>query len=384
MSHLVRRLLPLTIAFLLLTASAQAPEAERIVAIGDIHGDLDALVAILQKAGFIDEARHWSGGKATLVQTGDFLDRGPKSRAVMDLLMALQKEASRRDGRVLICLGNHEVMNMMGDLRYVVPEDYSAFADSKSEQRRKTAFQNYSRQQVERGRPVDETTWMRAHPIGFIEHREAFGPRGVYGRWLRSLPAVRTADDSVFLHGGISPELATRSVEKINAAVSAEIQAFDKYRQYMVDQKLAFPFSTFDELVNTAKAEVEARQSKPQAGQEQEDRERLLVLENFLQLGGWLSISEDGPLWFRGYDSWTEEEGEARLSPLTKALNVKRIVVGHTPQPSGEVRRRFGGKVFLIDTGMLSSYFPGGRAAVLDIRDGKLSAIYPNETKTLN
>jgi hypothetical protein len=382
MRHLVRRLLQLAIAFLLLTASVQAPEAERIVAIGDVHGDLDALVAILQKAGLIDDARDWNGGKATLVQTGDFLDRGPKSRAVMDLLMALQKEAPRRNGSVLISLGNHEVMNLMGDLRYVVPEDYSAFADGRSEQRRKTAFQNYSRQQIERGRPVDEATWMRAHPIGFVEHREAFGPRGVYGRWLRGLPAVRTAGDSVFLHGGISPELAAWSVEKINAAVSAEIQAFDKYSQYMVDQKLAFPFSTLDELLITAKAEVAARQSTP--GQEQEDRERLLVLDNFLQLGGWLSISENGPLWFRGYDSWTEEEGEARLSSLTKALNVKRIVVGHTPQPGGEVRRRFGGKVFLIDTGMLSSYFAGGKASALEIVRGVVRAIYLDKQTELN
>ena len=172
MRRLVYRLLQSVIAFLLLTVFIRAQEAERIVAIADVHGDFDALVAILQKAGLIDETRHWSGGSSTLVQTGELLDRGPKSRAVMDLMMALQKEAPRRKGSVRIALGNHEVMNIMGDLRYVVPEDYAAFADVRSEQRRKAAFQNYSRQQVGRGRSVDEAVWMRAHPPGF-GNREA-------------------------------------------------------------------------------------------------------------------------------------------------------------------------------------------------------------------
>src|SRR5215510_7491369 len=108
---------------------------QRLVAIGDIHGDLDALVGILKRASLIDSNLRWSGRDAILVQTGDFLDRGPKTRGVMDLLMQLQKDAPRQNGRVIILLGNHEAMNIFGDLRFVTAADYSSYADDKSERR---------------------------------------------------------------------------------------------------------------------------------------------------------------------------------------------------------------------------------------------------------
>src|SRR5262245_58228906 len=93
--------LQLCILILLLWSTALFAQGQRVVAIGDIHGDFDAFVGILQKAQLIDPSNRWSGGNATLVQTGDFLDRGPKARAVMDLLLSLQKEAPRQSGRVI-------------------------------------------------------------------------------------------------------------------------------------------------------------------------------------------------------------------------------------------------------------------------------------------
>jgi hypothetical protein len=356
----MRRFLYLAAAFLLLTAFLQAPAEERVVAIGDVHGDFDALVAILQKAGLIGQSRHWSGSNTTLVQTGDLLDRGPKSREVLDLMMALEKEATGRKGKVRATLGNHEVMNMMGDLRYVVPEDYAAFANRQSESRRKQAFRTYSDYLAQKKRVANETQWMQAHPPGFIERQEAFGPRGKYGRWLRGLPAVNKVGDSIFLHGGFSPAVSTWTASKVNDAVKAEIQTFDNLRQYMLDNEVALSFFTLDELMETARAE---------AGEHK-------VLEQFLQLGAWLSVHPDGPLWFRGYDTWTEQEGEIHLSGLVEALRVKRIVAGHTAQPNGEIRQRFGGKVFLIDTGMLGGYFPGGKASALEISKDRTRAIY--------
>src|SRR5262245_38080689 len=131
------RLCCLFIVCVMLAAAAQAPQTERVVAIGDVHGDLGAFVALLQKTGLLDASRRWSGGRATLVLTGDLIDRGPESRGVLDFVMALQKDAPRRNGSVRVGLGNHEVMNIMGDLRYVTPADYAGFADGKSEQRRK-------------------------------------------------------------------------------------------------------------------------------------------------------------------------------------------------------------------------------------------------------
>ena len=122
----------LLIALLALPLSQQvwgAKTSPRVVAVGDVHGDLDALVSILQKAGIIDDQRRWSGGTATLVQTGDILDRGAQDRQVMDLLMELEREAPKGGGRVVVLLGNHEMMNIMGDLSYVAPAVYNSFVD---------------------------------------------------------------------------------------------------------------------------------------------------------------------------------------------------------------------------------------------------------------
>jgi hypothetical protein len=320
----------------------------------------------------VDQKRSWSGGRATLVQTGDLVDRGPKSRAVLDLMIALQKEAPRRGGSVRVNLGNHEVMNIMGDLRYVVAADYAAFSDSRSEQRRKAAFESYSRFRIGHGLPVDEAGWMEAHPPGFIEHRQAFGPDGTYGRWLRNL------------HGGLSPELSTEALDKINARVSAELQAFDKLRQYLVDKKIALPFFTLDELAAAVKTEVGARKVKPESEQSPEEIQHIRLLDEFSRIGAWLSLHESGPLWYRGYDRWTDVEGEAHMTKLTQAFKVKRIVTGHTPQPDGEIRRRFGGKLFLIDTGMLSSYYTGGQASALEIVGDRVRAIYLGRQADLN
>src|SRR5262245_11924445 len=86
----------------------------RLVAVGDVHGDLAQLTTVLQDAGVIDARQRWVGGKTHLVQTGDRVDRGADSRAVMDLFVRLEKEAKKAGGAVHCLLGNHEAMNMLG------------------------------------------------------------------------------------------------------------------------------------------------------------------------------------------------------------------------------------------------------------------------------
>jgi hypothetical protein len=134
---------------------------------------------------------------------GDLLDRGPKPREVMDLMMALEKEAPQAGGRVVSLLGNHEVMNIMGDLRYVAPENYASFADGKSEERQKAAYEEYVKWRgshasliAELPQPMEltEAEWMARHPLGFVEQRDALGPKGQYGAWLRGHDAVAEID----------------------------------------------------------------------------------------------------------------------------------------------------------------------------------------------
>ena len=127
----------LMIAAMLLPGVAGAqPAPQRIVAIGDLHGDHDAGRAIARATGLIDGRGRWSGGNATLVQMGDVVDRGPDSLKINRDLQKLQKEAPRRGGKVIALLGNHEAMMMTGDLRYVHPGELAAFGDAESKARR--------------------------------------------------------------------------------------------------------------------------------------------------------------------------------------------------------------------------------------------------------
>jgi len=161
-------------------AWAEQPQQVPVFSVADIHGDFDAFAAILQKAGIIDAEHHWSAKNTTLVQTGDILDRGPKPREALDLLMSLEKEAPLSGGRVVILLGNHEVMNIMGDLRYVTPVNYASFADADSDRRQKSAYQDYAKwrsshtqllSELPQPMEITEAEWNARHPAGFIEQR---------------------------------------------------------------------------------------------------------------------------------------------------------------------------------------------------------------------
>ena len=110
--------------------------AERIVAVSDIHGAYEPLVATLRNAGVVNADLGWAGGATHLVIVGDILDRGPDSRDAMDLLMRLEGEAEAAGGMVHVLIGNHEAMNLVGDLRYVSREEFADFADEESDEER--------------------------------------------------------------------------------------------------------------------------------------------------------------------------------------------------------------------------------------------------------
>ncbi|MEM9388394.1 MAG: metallophosphoesterase [Pseudomonadota bacterium] len=99
-----------------------------MIAFGDVHGDYEALHRLLSFAEVIDGDDRWIAGSKHLVSVGDLLDRGPDSRRVMDLLMGLETQAQAAGGPVHVLIGNHEQMNLTGDLRYVAKEEFAAFA----------------------------------------------------------------------------------------------------------------------------------------------------------------------------------------------------------------------------------------------------------------
>ena len=365
------------------TVASSDGATERLVAVGDVHGDFDSFCLILRRTGLLDEQNHWIGGSARLVQTGDLVDRGPKGREAMDLLIGIEQQASKIGGHVVPLLGNHEVMNILGDLRYVTPQNYAAFADNESEKRRKNAYDEYAAWYANHAKllaaikqpalPATEQGWMAEHPAGFLEYREAFSPNGNYGKWVRQHAAIVKLGGVIFLHGGISPNLISLQLEQINSQVREEIEEFDKTKRDLVSRKVILPFFTIQEIAVAVQLELMAER----ASEKPPDAEYHNRLVRLLDVNNWLCMRADGPLWFRGYDQWSEEEGDQQIDKVLAAYNAAHIVVAHTVQKMGHIRSRFGGKVFLIDTGMLSTYWPGGRASALEIHSGgKFTAQY--------
>jgi len=358
------------------TAAAQT----RIVAIGDVHGALPEFETILKQAGLIDARRGasggWTGGRAVLIQLGDVVDRGPKSRACLDLLMALERSAARRNGKVIPLLGNHEVMAMTGDLRYVAPEDYQSFATGRSEKVREDAYREYldfvSSQQRQAGDApragqASREKWMAEHPLGFFERRDAFGPLGVYGRWLRNHDVAYQSGDVAFVHGGLSPNFSFRDIRDLNEQMRAALSAIDAGWQSLSRTGIIWRYMTLDEAVLQIQTERAAISARDDADPKLKDD-----LEQFVRLVSWL-VSANNPTWYRGLAVDPEEALGPALEGMLARLKISYIVAGHTVVPAFEIRQRFGNRVFLIDTGMLGSAF-GGRASALEIQGGRFTA----------
>jgi len=214
-----------TIALALVLAAGPAGQAPRIVAVGDIHGDVESFTSLLRQAGLVDPNGAWAGGSTTLIQTGDYTDRGDDVRAVLDLLMGLEGKARAKGGRVVVLLGNHEAMNLLGVTRDATPAIYATFADANSRKRIDAAWADYQRlrdglaskgQAVPGALGATRDAFDRAHPPGYIEYREALGPRGVYGKWLRDKPMVTALGSTIFIHAGIPPASVPDMLDDLN------------------------------------------------------------------------------------------------------------------------------------------------------------------------
>lgn len=391
------RTLAALLAGALLCAPAVAltgPGSPRILAIGDIHGSLDGLTRILKAAGLTGPDGTWAGGHAQLIQTGDYMDRGEGTRAVLDWLMALEPQARNAGGRALALLGNHEVMNLIGDTRDVTREIFATFADAQSEQRRQAAWTQYAALAAARtpkgGTPAPaygqtQAAWFATHPPGYVEYREAMSPRGKYGSWLRDKPIVIEHAGTIFMHAGFSPDAAPPAIAEVNTRVRDEVRRLDRFVERLVDEKLALPFFTLQEILQVAANEIShanALIAAAQAAGKQPDRSTLnvpLLLEaqEVMTIDRWTVVAGEGALWYRGLATLPDDPEGGPFAALLARYGAKRFVAGHTPQPNRRINLRFGGRVVLIDTGMLSYY--QGRASALEIDGDTLTAIYEDE-----
>ncbi|KAJ3110470.1 hypothetical protein HDU96_006601 [Phlyctochytrium bullatum] len=159
-----------------------APPGTQVIAVGDLHGDFKNTVRVLQMAGIIDKNLAWAApAGTTFVQTGDVVDRGDDTILLYQLLANLTAQAPAKGGKVVRTLGNHELMNMGGDWRYVTDGDIKTFGSRK-------------------------------------KRAEAFAPTGWIGKQLMELPVVAQVDDTIFVHGGVHPMWKDLGIDGINEA----------------------------------------------------------------------------------------------------------------------------------------------------------------------
>ncbi|MBI5547769.1 MAG: metallophosphoesterase [Deltaproteobacteria bacterium] len=175
---------------------ARYPGGPRLVAIGDLHGDLERTREALRLAGAIDEKDQWIGGDLVVVQTGDQLDRGDGERAILDLFERLAREAQAAGGAVHALIGNHETMNVAGRFQYVTEAGFRAFAGLA----------------------------LKAAGVELFEERQrgraaAFLPGGEYALKLGRRDTIAIVGESVFVHGGLHGEHLGYGIDRINREI---------------------------------------------------------------------------------------------------------------------------------------------------------------------
>ncbi|MEM1262400.1 MAG: metallophosphoesterase [Pseudomonadota bacterium] len=311
----------------LLAAVAMADESARIVVVGDIHGDWDNFIQTLKDAGVVDEKERWQAGATQLVQIGDIADRGPDTRRIIEYFVKLEKQAKRKRGAVHVLIGNHEAMNIQGDLRYVHPGEYEAFVDRNSKKRQDAYYEQYI---VYTKQTTPEAEWPtfdaanrdsfnKEYPLGYVEHRRAWAPTGKIGKWVLKNPTVLLLEGNLFVHAGLAPAYAKEPLSTLNTRVRTE---------------LADPNAlTAESIVN----------------------------------------APDGPLWSRSAATGAENAtNELEIDGVLATYDAKRMIIGHTPRV-GTVLPRFNSKVINVDVGMSKHY--GGAVAALEIVGDQLTLI---------
>ena len=348
----------------------QFDEVERVVAIADVHGAYDAMVRGLQSAAVIDEQMAWTAGNAHLVMVGDIVDRGPNSRDAMDLLMRLETEAAAAGGMVHVLIGNHEAMNLVGDLRYVSDEEYAAFADEERAEDRDRWFGVYADRRASGDESPEGLSigFAQRFPPGFFGHRRAFSSAGKYGKWLLTKPAVVVINGTAFVHGGLSPTIGQIGLDGVNGRLRGEMVDYVKQLEIVVEAGALLPTDGFHEHARLLGQYLPPLDTPIEV---------LVAIDAVKKLNGSRFHALDGPLWYRGNIVCSELIESDKLAGTLQAIGATRVVIGHTPTPGSRVLQRLNGRIIEIDTGMFNNYY-GGSANVLILDDDSVSVV--NET----
>ncbi len=299
---------------------------ERIVAVGDLHGDYANFVAILEGTNVVNRDLHWVAGRTHLVQTGDILDRGPEGKNIFNLLINLEREAEAAGGHVHCLTGNHEEMNMAGIAfdypEYMTVEQFLSFLPDGYQQMRESRFRQRWVAQNRSATRDDGPPRKALHDFWtevISSDQEARSQylkffRQHYGQWIAQHNAVIKINETVFAHGGINEKYSLKPLAEINDMVRSDFQDLLSQRQFI--PKVLY--------------------------------------------------ARDSPMWDRDLAQQDEALFEDTVNSILAHLGARHIVIAHTrlTPPSAKAMERFGGKVWDIDTG-ISSFYGGHLSALI-------------------
>jgi len=264
---------------------------EKIFVTSDIEGNFNAFYSMLVGNNIIDKNFNWTFDKGRLVICGDMFDRGEDVIPCLWLLYSLEKKAESFGGKVHFLLGNHDTMNLLLDIRYV---------EKKYLQLAKVLF--------------EETDDKKAYQKLMSTNNELV-------KWVSSKNAVEKIGKSLFLHGGISPEVvdALFSIDEINQTVRENIQ---------------------EQIINRFESNEKAN----------------------------LIMGRKGPIWYRGlvkdYKEYYKKVTMTQLDKILEYYDVNRIIIGHTIV-SDQITTDFNNKIIRIGTKHATKKFSGETEGLL-------------------
>lgn len=339
----------------------------KVIAFGDVHGAFDELVSLLKKTGVIDNSLNWSGGNSHLVSMGDLLDRGPRSRDVVELITKLQAQAPESGGAVHVLLGNHELMALTGNRDYVTTADYMAFSSDEAAKEREDLRLEYLKEHAGQNDKNYIEEFDKLYPEGFTALDRAFGLEGMIGKWLLDQLLILKINDTVFVHGGIPSEITGKSIMEINSEGKEQINRYIN-TLYRLRKASVLPiyvgyYDRISYLNAKAKILIDA---DPEINTNKEKRPAWFndVLELYEAQNGWY-LNSEGPMWYRGTSLCNINCESFNTERFLKRVKASRVVVGHTPTATHKVTERMGGLALRLDTGMLRSYYKGQPSAMI-------------------